>query len=59
MKLRRDIFQAISDPAKRVILLLLTSQAMTAGAIAENFEEQHPAGRQAILGNFKKYVESN
>lgn len=42
MKLRRDIFQAISDPTRRAILVLLTSQAMTAGAIADNFEAARP-----------------
>ncbi|WP_276167352.1 metalloregulator ArsR/SmtB family transcription factor [Zobellia alginiliquefaciens] len=42
MKLRRDIFQAISDPTRRAILVLLTSQAMSAGAIAENFDAARP-----------------
>ena len=42
MKLRRDVFQAISDPTRRAILVLLTSQAMTAGAIAENFDAARP-----------------
>ena len=42
MKLRRDIFQAISDPTRRAILVLLASQAMTAGAIAENFGTARP-----------------
>lgn len=42
MKLRRDIFQAISDPTRRAILVLLTSQAMTAGAIASNFNVARP-----------------
>ncbi|MDL5513308.1 metalloregulator ArsR/SmtB family transcription factor [Arenibacter sp. M-2] len=42
MKLRRDIFQAISDPTRRAILVLLTSQTMTAGAIAENFDAARP-----------------
>ncbi|WP_209405241.1 metalloregulator ArsR/SmtB family transcription factor [Pseudozobellia sp. WGM2] len=42
MKLRRDIFQAISDPTRRAILVLLTSQTMTAGAIAEKFESARP-----------------
>lgn len=42
MKLRRDIFQAISDPTRRAILVLLTSQAMTAGAIAKNFDAARP-----------------
>jgi DNA-binding transcriptional ArsR family regulator len=42
MKLRRDIYQAISDPTRRAILVLLTSQAMTAGAIAKNFDAARP-----------------
>ncbi|MCU7615314.1 metalloregulator ArsR/SmtB family transcription factor [Chryseobacterium sp. GMJ5] len=42
MNLRRDVFQAISDPTRRSILLLLTSQTMTAGAIASNFNTARP-----------------
>src|SRR3954470_11509297 len=42
MYLRRDAFQAISDPTRRTILLLLTSQTMTAGAIASNFDTARP-----------------
>jgi DNA-binding transcriptional ArsR family regulator len=42
MNLRRDVFQAISDPTRRAILLLLTSQIMTAGAIASNFDTARP-----------------
>lgn len=42
MTLRRDIFQAISDPTRRAILVLLTSKAMTAGAIASNFQASRP-----------------
>ena len=42
MNLRRDVFQAIADPTRRAILLLLASQAMTAGAIAANFETARP-----------------
>ena len=38
MKLRRDVFQAIADPTRRAILLLVTTQAMTAGTIASNFD---------------------
>ena len=34
MNLRRDVFQAIAEPTRRAILLLVASQAMTAGAIA-------------------------
>lgn len=37
METRRDIFQAIADPTRRAILSLLALQAMTPGAIAENF----------------------
>ena len=42
MQLRRDVFQAIADPTRRAILLLLASQAMTAGAIAANFDTARP-----------------
>lgn len=42
MNLRRDVFQAIADPTRRAILLLLTSQSMTAGAIAANFDTARP-----------------
>src|SRR5262249_4425930 len=36
------VFQAIADPTRRAILLLVASQAMTAGAIASNFETARP-----------------
>lgn len=42
MKLRRDPFQAIADPTRRAILVLLASQTMTAGAIADNFDVARP-----------------
>ncbi|HTA81330.1 MAG TPA: metalloregulator ArsR/SmtB family transcription factor [Bacteroidia bacterium] len=42
MNLRRDVFQAISDPTRRAILLLVASQAMAAGAIASNFDTARP-----------------
>ena len=42
MKLRRDPFQAIADPTRRAILVLLASHAMTAGAIARNFDTARP-----------------
>lgn len=42
MNLRRDVFQAISDPTRRAILLLVASQAMPAGAIAANFDTARP-----------------
>jgi DNA-binding transcriptional ArsR family regulator len=43
MDLRRDVFQAIADPTRRAILLLLSAQALTAGAIAANFDSSRPA----------------
>src|SRR6185295_7420599 len=42
MNLRRDPFQAIADPTRRAILLLLASHTMTAGAIASNFDTARP-----------------
>ena len=42
MQLRRDVFQAIADPTRRAILLLLASQTMTAGSIAANFNTARP-----------------
>ncbi|MTI39554.1 ArsR/SmtB family transcription factor [Fulvivirga lutimaris] len=44
MELRRDVFQAIADPTRRVILTLLAIQAMTPGAIASKFD----SSRQTI-----------
>ena len=42
MNLRRDVFQAIADPTRRSILLLVASQTMTASAIAANFDSARP-----------------
>jgi DNA-binding transcriptional ArsR family regulator len=42
MNLRRDVFQAIADPTRRAILLLVASQSMTAGTIASNFDTARP-----------------
>lgn len=42
MHLRRDVFQAIADPTRRAILLLVATQSMTAGAIASNFDTARP-----------------
>ena len=44
MKSRRDVFQAIADPTRRAILTLLAVQALTPGAIADNFN----SSRQTI-----------
>lgn len=42
MNLRRDVFQAIADPTRRAILLLVATQSLTAGAIAANFNTARP-----------------
>lgn len=42
MNLRRDVFQAIADPTRRAILLLVSAQSMTAGAIAAHFDTARP-----------------
>lgn len=42
MNLRRDVFQAIADPTRRSILMLVATQSMTAGAIAANFDTARP-----------------
>lgn len=44
MKSRRDVFQAIADPTRRAILTLVAVQALTPGAIADNFN----SSRQTI-----------
>jgi DNA-binding transcriptional ArsR family regulator len=44
MKSRRDVFQAIADPTRRAILTLLALQALTPGAVADNFK----SSRQTI-----------
>ncbi len=42
MKKRRDPFQAIADPTRRAILVLLAAQTMSAGAIADQFDASRP-----------------
>ena len=44
MESRRDIFQAIADPTRRAIIVLIAVQAMTPNALAENFH----TSRQSI-----------
>ncbi|MBS1772372.1 MAG: winged helix-turn-helix transcriptional regulator [Bacteroidetes bacterium] len=36
--MRRDVFQAIADPTRRAIMVLIALQAMTPNAIAEHFD---------------------
>lgn len=44
METRRDVFQAIADPTRRAIILLLTVGTMTPNAIAKHFN----SSRQAV-----------
>lgn len=44
METRRDVFQAIADPTRRAIILLVAAQSMTPNAIAEEFQ----TSRQAV-----------
>ena len=44
MELRRDVFQAISNPTRRAIIALVAAKAMTPGAIAGEFN----SSRQTI-----------
>jgi DNA-binding transcriptional ArsR family regulator len=41
--MRRDIFQAIADPTRRAILVLIAAQAMTPNALAEHFDTTRQA----------------
>src|SRR5690606_28939722 len=54
MKARRDVFQAIADPTRRAILLLIAAQATTPGALAEEFQ----SSRQAISKHIQLLTES-
>ena len=47
--MKRDIFQAIADPTRRAILLLIAAQAMTPNALAEHFDST----RQAVSKHIK------
>lgn len=53
METRRDVFQAIADPTRRAILVLLASQAMTPNAVAEHFH----SSRQAVSNHIKILTE--
>jgi DNA-binding transcriptional ArsR family regulator len=47
--MKRDIFQAIADPTRRAILVLIAAQAMTPNALAEQFDTT----RQAVSKHIK------
>ena len=51
--MRRDIYQAISDPTRRSIITLIALQAMTPNAIAENFNTT----RQAVSKHLRILTE--
>lgn len=48
-KMKRDIFQAIADPTRRAILVLVATNALTPNAIAEQFNTT----RQAVSKHIK------
>ncbi|MGP8216953.1 MAG: ArsR/SmtB family transcription factor [Bacteroidia bacterium] len=41
--MRRDVFQAIADPNRRVILGMLAKEKLTLNGVAENFDISRPA----------------
>lgn len=51
--MRRDVFQAIADPTRRAILMLIALQAMTPNSIAANFDTT----RQAVSKHLKVLTE--
>src|SRR5262245_14404522 len=53
METRRDIFQAIADPTRRAINVLIAVQAMTHNALAEHFN----TSRQAVSKHIKILTE--
>jgi DNA-binding transcriptional ArsR family regulator len=53
--MRRDIFQAIADPTRRAILVLVAVQTMTPNAIAEHFDIR----RQSISKHLRILSECN
>ena len=53
METRRDIFQAIADPTRRAIVVLLAIHAMTPNALAEHFN----SSRQAVSKHIKILTE--
>jgi DNA-binding transcriptional ArsR family regulator len=53
--MRRDIFQAIADPTRRAILVLIAAQAMTPNSLAEHFDTT----RQAVSKHLKILIECN
>lgn len=51
--MRRDVFQAIADPTRRAIIVLIALQPMTPNAIAEHFNTT----RQAVSKHLRILTE--
>jgi len=51
--MRRDVFQAIADPTRRAIIMLLAVGALTPNAIAEHFD----SSRQAVSKHLRILME--
>ncbi|MGI8952944.1 MAG: ArsR/SmtB family transcription factor [Chitinophagaceae bacterium] len=51
--MKRDVFQALADPTRRAILVLIATQAMTPNAIAVNFQNT----RQSVSKHIKVLTE--
>ena len=51
--MKRDVFQAISDPTRRAIIVLIAAQAMTPNALAEEFH----TSRQAVSKHIRILTE--
>ncbi|MBM1106954.1 winged helix-turn-helix transcriptional regulator [Aurantibacter crassamenti] len=51
--MRRDVFQAIADPTRRAIIMLLAVGALTPNAIANHFD----SSRQAVSKHLRVLTE--
>ena len=51
--MKRDVFQALADPTRRAIILLLAAQAMTPNALAKEFD----LTRQGVSKHLKMLAE--
>lgn len=51
--MRRDVFQAIADPTRRAIIVLIAFQAMTPNTLAEHFD----MSRQAVSKHLRILTE--
>src|SRR5918993_394717 len=51
--MKRDVFQAIADPTRRAIIVLIAIHAMTPNAIAEHFDTT----RQAVSKHLRILTE--